>query len=153
MGTKGTLVLEKEKEVYLYSNKSASTKVGVKGDAGAAALDTSASGDAAPAKAAESAGGPVSRGYREEIEHWAWCIRQNDMSARPRCDAKIALADAVVALTTKLAIQKSNIPGQHGFVQFDPAWFDLNHDAVPETDLIRGKAPTIKSETQALTKP
>ena len=153
MGTKGTLVLEKEKEVYLYSNKSASTKVGVKGDAGASALDTSASGDAAPAKAAESAGGPVSRGYREEIEHWAWCIRQNDMSARPRCDAKIALADAVVALTTKLAIQKSNIPGQHGFVQFDPAWFDLNHDAVPETDLIRGKAPTIKSETQALTKP
>jgi len=150
MGTRGTMVLEKEKEVYLYTNSGTNTKVGVKGDAGAAALDTSASGDAAPAKAAESAGGPVSRGYREEIEHWAWCIRQNDREVRPRCDARVALADAVVALTTKLAIQKSNRPGQHGFVEFDPAWFDLNHDAVPETELITKNAPTINSETRSL---
>ena len=153
LGTKGTLILEKEKEVMLYSNRNAGMKIGVKGDAGAAALDTSASGDAAPAKAAESAGGPVSRGYREEIEHWAWCIRQNQLDVRPRCDAKVALADAVVALTTKLAIQKSNRPGQNGFVQFDPNWFDLNHDSVPETQLMSGNAPTINSEKRSLTRP
>jgi predicted dehydrogenase len=153
MGTKGTLVLEREKEVYLYSNRSASMKVGVSGDSDAAALDTSASGDPAPAKAAETAAGPVSRGYREEIEHWAWCIRQNSRDARPRCDAEIGLADAVVALTTRLAIQKSRQPGQHGFVAFDPAWFDMNHDAVPETALMPRNPPTISSETRALTRP
>ena len=153
MGSKGTLVLEKEKEAYLYSNKSSTTKVGVKGDAGAAALDTTASGDPSPAKAAENASGPVSRGYREEIEHWAWCIRQNSMDVSPRCDAKIALADAVVALTAKMAIQRSQTKGQHGFVQFEPAWFDLNHDAVPETTLMPRNAPTVNSETQSLTRP
>ncbi len=152
MGTKGTLVLEKEKDVYLYSNRSANVKVGVTGDASAAALDTSASGDAAPAKAAEAASGPVSRGYREEIEHWAWCIRQNDPAAQPRCDAKVALADAVVALTTKMALQKSQRPGEHGFVQFKPEWFDLDSDEVPESELL-DNGPTIRTEKQSLTSP
>jgi hypothetical protein len=67
MGTKGTLILEREKEVMLYGGSSTTTKVGVKNDAGGPTLDTQASGDAAPvAKAAESTG-PISRGYAEEI--------------------------------------------------------------------------------------
>ena len=75
------------------------------------------------------------------------------MDVSPRCDAKIALADAVVALTAKMAIQRSQTKGQHGFVQFEPAWFDLNHDAVPETTLMPRNAPTVNSETQSLTRP
>ena len=150
MGTTGTLVLEKEAEMMLYSNRNTSARVGVKGDASTAALDTSASGDPAPARAAEQASGPVSRGYREEIEHWAWCIRQNDPQAQPRCDAQVALTDAVVALTTKMAIQASQKPGSHGFVAFQPEWFDLEDDRVPETLFQPNSTATIAGERKAL---
>ena len=132
MGSKGTLVLDKETEVMLYPRQGTSYKAGVKAKGGSAALDTSASGDAAPAQAAEGYG-PVSRGYREEIEHWAWCISTNDWSNQPRCNGPVALADAVIALTTKQAIANSQKPNSHGFIQFQPEWFDVNSDAVPES--------------------
>ncbi len=134
LGTKGTLVLDREKEVMLYplAGTSYKSRVKAKGPA-AAVLDTSASGDAAPAKAAE-AGGPVSRGYREEIEHWAWCISTGDRANQPRCNGPVALADAVIALTAKQAIANSQKPGGHGFIQFQPEWFEVDSDAVPEAD-------------------
>ena len=64
-------------------------------------LDTQSSG---PAQAA-SAGGPVSRGYKEELEHWAWCIRHPDPANQPRCTPKVAMADAIIALTTNIAVR------------------------------------------------
>ena len=131
MGTKGTLVLDKEAEVMLYPSQGTSYKARVKAKDGTAALDTSASGDAAPAKAAEG-GGPVSRGYREEIEHWAWCISTGDRTNQPRCNGPVALGDAVIALTAKQAIANSQKKGGHGFIQFQPEWFDADTDAVPE---------------------
>lgn len=132
MGTKGTLVLDREKEVMLYPRNGTSTKAGIKKKGKNAVLDTSASGDAAPAKAAQS--GPVSRGYREQIEHWAWCISQGDPANQVRCDGKVALADAVIALTAKKAIKNSNTKGKHGFIAFKPEWFDYTVDDVPEAD-------------------
>ncbi len=141
MGTKATLVLDREKEALLYPIAGASYKAGVKEkDGGGVVLDTSASGDSAPAKAAE--GGYVSRGYREEIEHWAWCISQGKAENQARCDGKVALADAVIALTAKKAIKNSTRKGGHGFIQFQPEWFDIESDAVPEADSI--------SENQAI---
>ncbi len=131
MGTKGTLVLDKEAEVMLYPRQGTSYKARVKAKDGSAALDTSASGDAAPAKAAEGTG-PVSRGYREEIEHWAWCISSQDWSNQPRCNGSIALADATIALTAKKAIANSQASGGNGFIRFEPEWFDFKTDAVPE---------------------
>ncbi len=131
MGTKGTLVLDKEAEVMLYPSQGTSYKARVKAKDGTASLDTSASGDAAPAKAAEG-GGPVSRGYREEIEHWAWCISTGDRTNQPRCNGPVALGDAVIALTAKQAIANSQQKGGHGFIQFQPEWFDADTDAVPE---------------------
>ena len=92
----------------------------------------------------------MSRGYREQIEHWAWCIRQNDPGVKPRCDSEIALADAVLALTTRLAIEKSKLPRDHGFMQFNPDWFDIDNDAVPETLGPDSNPPTIASETKSL---
>ncbi len=150
MGTTGTLVLEKEQELMLYSNSSTTARVGVKGDRDTAALDTSASGDPAPARAVEAGGGAVSRGYREEIEHWAWCIRQNDPQAQPRCNAEVGLADAVVALTTRLAIQRSGQPGEHGFVAFQPEWFDVDSDAVPETLFSQNTTATVSGQRTEL---
>lgn len=132
MGTRGTLVLQTEAEVMLYKDASTRTKVGVAvGKSGQAILDTTASGDAAPAKAAQGSG-PVSRGYREEIEHWAWCVRQNNWDYQPRCNGHVALGDAVIALTSKLAVRNAQRPGGHGFIAFQPEWFDENNPSVPE---------------------
>jgi predicted dehydrogenase len=132
MGSKGTLILDKEKDVLLYPTAGANYKTRVKKQkGGAVVLDTTTSGDAAPAKAAQGAG-YVSRGYKEEIEHWAWCISTGDQMNQPRCNGEVALADACVALTARQAIKNSQTKGGHGFIQFQPEWFDVNADAVPE---------------------
>ncbi len=120
-GTKGTLILEREKEVMLFQDKSASK---VKVDA-AAALDTQASGAAQEAATA----GPtrkVSRGYREEIEHWAWCIKNPSPENHPHCHPKLALGDAVIALTTNISAKEGRS------IKFKKEWFDPNSDETPE---------------------
>ncbi|UUO08964.1 Gfo/Idh/MocA family oxidoreductase [Blastopirellula sp. J2-11] len=135
MGTKGTLILETEKDIMLLKNGSTSN-VKVKDSKDGPTMDTQASG--APTQAANIASaatsGPVSRGYTEEIEHWAYCIRNPAPENKPKCHPEVAMGDAVIALTARLAIQRSN-QGKGGYVQFKPEWFDLNSDATPEEDL------------------
>ena len=143
MGTKGTLVLDKEKEMMLYKGSSTTTKVGVKEDAGGPTLDTQASGEAAPvAQAAQT--GPVSRGYTEEIEHWAYCISHPSPENQPRCDPHVALSDAVIALTTNVAIQQGSI-GKGGYIQFQESWYDVDNDATPDgSDMAQTKRDLLK---------
>ena len=131
LGSKGTLILDKETDVMLYRNSDTSSKVGIAKKSGGYALDTSASGDfAAPvAKAADS--GPVSRGYREEIEHWAYCIRNPDKENRPRCYPAVAMGDAVIALGTNVALKNANA-GKGGYLEFKEEWFDIDNDATPD---------------------
>ena len=129
LGTKGTLILEREQEVMLYPTASASTKVTVKKDKDdKVALDTTQSGGGEAAalgkKALES--GPPSRGYTEEIEHWAWCIRNPAPENLPRCHPKVALGDAVIALVTNIAIRENKR------IEFQPGWFDPESDETPE---------------------
>ncbi len=132
MGTKGTLILEKEQEVMLYAGSDTSANVGLKATKGGYALDTQASGGAAaPVAKAAASGGPVSRGYTEEIEHWAWCIRNPDPANKPRCYPEVAMGDAVIALTTNVAIGR-NIRGEPGFVKFDEKWFERDADETPD---------------------
>jgi hypothetical protein len=144
MGTKGTLVLEREKEVMLYKDSDTSTSIGVKTGKGGPTLDTQASGSggAPKAKAAESQG-PVSRGYTEEIEHFAWCIR-NPGAGVPRCRAEVALGDAVIALATNVAIKKSMEPDQAGFVKFEEGWYDIDDDATPDGSDVRQELESLK---------
>jgi predicted dehydrogenase len=139
MGTKGTIVLEREQDVMLFKDAATTTRVGVKNDKGGPTLDTQASGKgpAAVAKAAVDMG-PVSRGYTEEIEHWAYCIR-NPGSEKPRCRAEVALGDAVIALTTNVAIRRAN-SGEGGYVKFNEGWFDLNDDGTPDGSTIADEA-------------
>jgi predicted dehydrogenase len=125
LGTKGTLILEKEADVMLYKDSDMSTKVGVEMKAkGGPTLDTQASGGQEVAKMALS--GPPSRGYTEEIEHWAWCIRNPDPANQPKCSPKVALGDAVIALTTNIAMREEKR------IVFDPKWFDIDADETPE---------------------
>jgi predicted dehydrogenase len=130
MGTKGTLLLEREQEVLLYAGD-ASTKIEVGADKeGKAALTTyETGGGAAVAQAATPKN--VSRGYREEIEHWAWCIRNPAPENQPRCTPKVAMADAIIALTSNIAMKKGVR------IEFDHKWFDIHDDATPEGDTPR----------------
>jgi len=88
--------------------------------------------------------GPISRGYTEEIEHWAYCIRNfkpenlNDKEnkLRPKCHPEVAMADAIIALTTNIAIKEKRR------IDFKPEWFDINSDETPE-----GIAPSVKAAT------
>lgn len=140
MGTKGTIVLENEADYQLYSapGNAPSTFVDVvKKDTGVT-LDTTASAPPAAAvgeKALDA--GPVSKGYTEEIEHWAFCIENNpdaqDPAVQPRCKPEVAMADAIIALTTNIAIRDNKR------IEFKDEWFDINHDDTPE-----GEKPEVK---------
>jgi predicted dehydrogenase len=149
MGTRGTLVLDREKEAMLYSTNSPSTRVGIKNDAGGPTMDTSASGQAGPiAQSAQPK--DVSRGYREEMEHWAWCIRQQNFEeAQPRCIPEVALADAILALTANVAIGESQ-KGNGGYIEFKEEWFDMHNDDVPPETDVDGNAVTMESEKAIL---
>jgi hypothetical protein len=90
------------------------------------------------AAAAGSVGGAsdekVSRGYTEEMEHFAWCIRNQVPLGTPReqgglrCPGERAMADAIMAITSNLAMKHRRR------IVFKHEWFDPSSEAVPETD-------------------
>lgn len=131
MGTKGTLILDKEKEAMLYAKDDTSSKVGVKASDGGYAFDTQASGGYAAPAAKVATPQDVSRGYTEEIEHWAFCIRNPAPENKPKCYPEVALGDAVIALTTNVAINRGQ-RGEGGYVKFEDGWFDTKDPSTPD---------------------
>jgi predicted dehydrogenase len=125
-GTKGTLILEQEQDAMLFKGSDTATRIGVKMADGKAAMDTYETGGGAAVAQAATTEGPPSRGYREEIEHWAWCIKNPAPDHKPHCTPEIALGDAVIALTSNIAIRDQKR------IDFDPKWFDPNDDATPD---------------------
>lgn len=139
-GTEGTLLLEKEKEALLFRTDHVNDKVTVvKNDpnskeVGKLSLKLNKKGDPTSAAIAHAAlGDEISRGYTEELEHWAWCIKNPDAKeeehGRPHCHPKVALADAVIALTTNIAAAKGE---KISFEGENKKWFDIKSDATPE---------------------
>jgi predicted dehydrogenase len=154
MGTRGTMIVEAEQRVMLYTEKDPTQKgdqrmmeVNVstmKKDQAAADSSSTWGGPAAAAggmatAAAGGSSGPISRGYREEMEDFAYCIRLWDNAAGyekgsdgkykqrlPRCHGEVAMADAIIALTSNLAMKK------HQRIEFKADWFDYTSPAVPE---------------------
>ena len=142
MGTSATMFVEDEKDLSLFKEvgnwaTSRSTSITVESKGGKPTIEASAS--TAGPTAASSLGGLAvadpSRGYREELEHFAYCIRngnssnfhdQKDETLIPRCRGEVALADAVVALTSNIAMR------QKRRIEFDPKWFDWQSPEVPE---------------------
>lgn len=132
-GTKGTLILEEEQTAMLFKGSSTSTAIEVNNKGGKPAMDTyETGGGAAVAQAAAS--GPVSRGYKEEIEHWAWCIRNPAPEHKPHCTPTVALGDAVIALTANQAIAKQTR------IEFKPEWFDPARSETPDGSVPREAA-------------
>lgn len=129
-GTSGTLILEQELEAMLYSDSNTQAQVDVKQSDGGPTLDTQASGPSQKKKEGLGAMVSASRGYKEELEHWAWCITQDpdasDPEIHPRCHPPVGLEDAVLALTTNIAAREERR------IEFKPEWFDIDSDETPE---------------------
>jgi predicted dehydrogenase len=134
-GNRGTLVVEMEQKAMLYPEPGgrAATVTVASAGGGKPALDTSGSTTGSTA-----AVGPistsVSKGYREEIEHFAYCIRMREQgmtSDRPhvRCDGPHAMADAIIALTSNLAMKHQKR------IEFQPEWFDPKSSEVPDAEM------------------
>jgi hypothetical protein len=142
MGTKGNLVVYKEQEALLFSqDASRSTAITVKEtEAGGVAMRTDASPDYsdAAAMAQTSRGGIPSRGYREEMEHFAYCLRNPDPENQPRCGPQVALEDAVIALTANTAMKARKR------IEFQESWFDMDSPEVPDPRLPTGSIDVAK---------
>ena len=128
-GTEGTLILEQEKEVLVYkvANVTGKTRV-VEGKKGGPALDLADNGDEESAAVGRMAMLEAERGYSEELEHWAWCIRNPAPENQPRCHPKVALKDAVIALTANKAAREGRR------IDFKEEWFDPDSNETPDGD-------------------
>jgi predicted dehydrogenase len=147
MGTHGTMMVQMERDVMLFPepnpNQAAASKpitVTVTKAGGTPALEASASQAAVePAKALATGqkalgAGPPSRGYREEMEDFAYCVRIWDKAAKnerrlPRCHGRVAMADAIIALTSNLAMRSQKR------IEFKPQWFRADSKEVPDGDM------------------
>lgn len=132
LGTTGTLLIQRETEAMLYktSDTASSTRVLWSNSLRSLTVATIDKPDRDSAVVGEAAVSDTGRGYQQEIEHWAWCIRQNpdagDPDIQPRCYPKVAMGDAIIALT-------SNISARDGRqIEFEDAWFDVNSDETPD---------------------
>ncbi len=135
MGTKGTLLLERETDAMLWKTSVTDSKTKVvvaedKDEIERLGLSTDDGDDPKSAAIGHMAVKDAGRGYQQQIEHWAWCIRKNpdnsDPDIHPRCYPKVALGDAVIALTTNMAAREGKR------IEFDKDWFDPDNDATPE---------------------
>jgi predicted dehydrogenase len=133
MGTKGSLVVEQEKAIMLYPEPGGKTAL-ASVSSSKTALEASASTGGASAAGPITVAASVSRGYREEMEHFAYCIRMRDQamsSDRPnvRCDGEHAMADAIIALTANQAMKG------YERIEFKPEWFDPKSKEVPDKNM------------------
>jgi predicted dehydrogenase len=131
-GTKGTLILEREQEALIFKGGDTESKVGVAKGKGGPTLDTQASGASQAAAVGAMAIQDVSRGYTEELEHFAWCVRNRDPKNLPRCHAEVAMGDAIIALTANIAAREQRR------IDFKEDWFSVESDETPE-----GVAPNV----------
>lgn len=151
MGTRGTLLLEREEEALVIPSSGRSTAVVASAaGAGKPAADASATWAPSDVKGLQQQGkailgsGPTSKGYREELEHFAYCVKMwSDKNVaphdrpRPRCEGTVAMADAIIALTANLAMRGTPANGnQPRRIEFQPSWYDPKSSDVPEGPVI-----------------
>ncbi len=140
-GSRGTMYIHTEQEALLFKEASPTTGGGgteqrlyvLNGNAGGPVLDASESlAPSANAAIANAALDKVSRGYTEEMEHFCYCIRNNNFASPKegglKCNGTVAMADAIMALTSNLAMKHKKR------IVFKEEWFDPENPATPETD-------------------
>jgi len=147
MGTRGTMIVQEEREAYLF-------KEGTSRDTRVSWAEKHIE---RPAIASGStkvwAAGPetpdtlTSRGYREQMEHMAWLIRNPDKIVwpskenphpennpdlapfLPRCHGRVGMADAIIALVSNMAMRTQQK------ITFRDEWFDPYNPATPEDEI------------------
>jgi predicted dehydrogenase len=150
MGSRGTMIVSSEQEVMIYSERDPNKKGGGNVKSMTAGVTNTGrdkpvveasptwGGPAATPTGSVAAGGtnatPVSRGYREEMEDFAYCIRMwNEGYAKdrrlPRCHGRVAMADAIVALTANLSMKRRQR------IVFEESWFDAASQEVPDAEM------------------
>lgn len=138
-GSRGTLAMKTEKEALLFKEEGGGGAGGldqrlhvIKSDAGGPVLDsyeTTTPSQAAGA-ATQAMGDEISRGYTEEMEHFCHCIRTGENNLR--CPGRVAMADAIMALTSNIAMKLRRR------IEFRDEWFEVDNPAVPEDLLTDG---------------
>jgi predicted dehydrogenase len=142
MGSKATMLVEMERDVMLFGLGGRATDLTVtNAGGGKAVLEASSSLPPEADKQASALGkaalgsGMPSRGYREEMEHFAYIVANRDKGMesdkkklKPRCDGRHAMADAIIALTANEAMVRQQR------IEFDEKWFDDDPKHVPEWD-------------------
>ena len=161
MGTTGTMLVEKEANVYLYKEKDKS-KSADKGGKETQVKVTSADGKKPVLEAASTwgaAGGPVIskgpggppwdtdiRGYRQEMEHFAYLVRKQQQQKLPGAElyrkdgGKYVNLDSLprchgeVAMADAILALVANMAMmKRQRIEFEPNWFDPASPDVPET--------------------
>ena len=136
MGSKGTLLLDREQEVLLFKDSDTSTKVGVKDDKGGPTLDTQASGKGPSlAKAAADMRPRQPRLHRGDRALGLVHPQQRPRSSRvagPRSPS----ATRSSPWRRNVAIDNSN-NGKGGYLKFEEGWYDINDDATPDGSSVK----------------
>ena len=135
-GSRGTIVMKTEKEALYFAEASKNHPGGIEqriwiingSKDGGPVIDSyeTTAPSAGASMAQQGLGDKISRGYREEMEHFCYCIRTGKDELR--CNGTVAMADAIMALTANLAMKHKTR------IEFKDEWFDPASDAVPETD-------------------
>jgi predicted dehydrogenase len=143
-GNRGTMIVEAEQNIFMFTEKDPNKKwttapkttmaTVTSGNRPVLEAGPTTGGPATPVTSASSgSSAPVSRGYREELEDFAYCVKHWHESKgdrrRPRCHGEVAMADAIVALTANVAMKNRQR------IEFASEWFDANSPAVPDGDL------------------
>ncbi len=130
MGTRGTMIVDSERDAFLFREMRGAprdTRINwAEQRVSQPAVDTGSTAIWALAPGVPDT--LASRGYREQLEHLAWLIRNPGSDDRPRCDGKVGLDDAVVTLVGNLAMDTKQR------IVFKPEWFDVDSDAAPEKE-------------------
>lgn len=146
MGNRATMVVEREQNVMLYPEKDPnrrwtgpprSTTASISsGPAGKPVVEAGPTwgGPSVAVAGPGAASAPVSRGYREEMEDFAYCVKLWGQGSKrdqrlPRCHGTVAMADAIIALTANVSMKDRRR------IEFDNAWFDPANTAVPDASL------------------
>ncbi len=140
-GTRGTMMIEKEEETSLFkegdpnapsAKPAAATNIAVKDAGGKPVVEASPTAPAATPQAAIALAGQVSKGYREEMEHFAYQVKRfspgshQELTSELRCPGHVAMGDAIIALVSNMAMKERRR------IEFKESWFDPKSPDVPE---------------------
>ncbi|QDU59557.1 Glucose--fructose oxidoreductase precursor [Planctomycetes bacterium Pan216] len=134
LGTRGSMTVMQERELAVFDEndplkkkrEAKKTEMTVDAAKPGEATMYSAASLGLPVEAAQKSTAKVSRGYKEELEHFAFCIRHPDPANQVRCDGLVALHDAVIALSANQAIRSGKR------LEFQDAWFDPSSPETPD---------------------